>query len=371
MEVLRIVFFATALTVACGGRVPDATPTSACPGSQSGTDSKAANAEPPSCAPEGPGTTQCGSAAESCCTSLEVPGGTYFRNYYNDGSGPSQETDPATVSSFRLDKYLVTVGRFRRFVEAWQCGWKPSVGSGKHAHLNGGLGLAIGGQVGSYEPGWVAADDSQVAPTNANLSDPGCNIAGSSTWEPSPAGQENLPINCVNWFEAYAFCIWDGGFLPSEAEWEYAAAGGNEQREYPWGSADPGTTNQYAIFDCAYPSGLRSPSAPPSACTAAPVGTAASGAGRWGHFDMAGEVSEWHIDHQYWDQNDYPSYVDPCADCTYLTTAPDGGRLGPLRSVRGGAFYDVPSSVLVPPEPGYAFSFDRDDAFGLRCARTP
>ncbi|MGO9835775.1 MAG: SUMF1/EgtB/PvdO family nonheme iron enzyme [Polyangiaceae bacterium] len=34
-------------------------------------------------------------------------------------------------------------------------------------------------------------------------------------------------IDCVNWYESYTFCIWDGGFLPSEAEWEYAAGGGS------------------------------------------------------------------------------------------------------------------------------------------------
>ena len=89
---------------------------------QNVADGSASSAEPPSCAPDGPGTTQCGPSAESCCTSPEVPGGTYFRNYYNNGkSGPTQEAHPATVSNFRLDKYLVTVGRFRRFVEAWQC----------------------------------------------------------------------------------------------------------------------------------------------------------------------------------------------------------------------------------------------------------
>lgn len=39
-------------------------------------------------------------------------------------------------------KYLITVGRFRQFVNAWFAGWRPAAGSGKHSHLNGGEGLA-------------------------------------------------------------------------------------------------------------------------------------------------------------------------------------------------------------------------------------
>jgi formylglycine-generating enzyme required for sulfatase activity len=199
-----------------------------------------------SCAPSGPGLSNCGTAVESCCTTLEVPGGTYDRTYdpldtngnvtLTADGGPTGEADPASVSGFRLDKYEVTVGRFRRFVNAVLSSdggpaWTPPAGSGKHIHLNGANGL--NSIEGGYEPGWVTSDNEYLVPTNANLACP-----GDGTWTNTPASQENLPINCVNWYEAYAFCIWDGGFLPSGAEWEYAAAGGSLQREYPWGSTE-------------------------------------------------------------------------------------------------------------------------------------
>src|SRR6201999_4137350 len=73
-----------------------------------------------------------------------------------------------------------------------------------------------------------------------------------STWT---GGDDSRPMNCVTWFESYAFCIWDGGFLPSEAEWEYASSGGKDYRLYPWGNTDPGLQNQYAIYGCDFPDG--------------------------------------------------------------------------------------------------------------------
>ena len=133
----------------------------------------------PSCQPGGPGMTNCGASSESCCTSLEVTGGTFYRTYCERlASGPTGEADPATVSGFRLDKYLVTVGRFRQFVNAvlppdGGTGWLPPAGSGKHTHLNGGQGLATVGASPDagvvYEPGWATSDNSNIAPTNANL----------------------------------------------------------------------------------------------------------------------------------------------------------------------------------------------------------
>ena len=343
--------------LSCDGLQPQACDSSgqwqnhgaACSGATAFCVDATCTAPPPSCAPGGPGMNDCGASSESCCTSAEVAGGTYYRTYANPGTGATGLADPATVSRFRLDKYLVTVGRFRQFVSAWNSGtgYTPPGGAGKHTHLNAGRGLSA--TAGGYEPGWVTSDDGNISPTDANLA---CDL-GYSTWTPSAESGESLPINCVNWWESYAFCIWDGGFLPSESEWEYAEAGGSQQREYAWGTMAPGAGNQYAIYGCDYPGGS-------GTCTGtanmAPVGTAILGAARWGQLDLPGDAWEWSLD---W----YAPYVDPCADCANLTPAS-------FRAFRGGSFYGDASDLLPPNRYKYSPS-NRGFDIGFRCARTP
>jgi formylglycine-generating enzyme required for sulfatase activity len=297
-------------------------------------------------------------------TALESEASPYYRTYtYGD---TASYADPATVSGFRLDKYLVTVGRFRQFVAAWNggSGYSPSAGSGKHTHLNLGQGLANSASAGTYETGWDATDwNNMTDPTDGNLPDidpTTANLQCESpyTWTASAGSNENLPINCVTWWESYAFCIWDGGFLPSEAEWEYAAAGGNLEREYPWGSTAPGTGNQYGIYDCYYSTGT-------SDCTGvsniAPVGYASDGAGYFGQLDLAGEMWEWNLD---W----YNTYADPCTDCAYLPTTPASYRV-----IRGGSFLNDANHLLPSYRGDYYFLVPlyRDGNVGFRCARTP
>jgi formylglycine-generating enzyme required for sulfatase activity len=179
-----------------------------------------------------------GAGSESCCTTRqEIPSGTFDRSYDGLSSGFTMAENQATVSAFRLDAYEVTVGRFRLFVSAVETGWLPAAGSGIHTHLNGGHGLNA---PGGNETGWDSSWNSNLAKTangwNANLS--------GGTWTVVPAKNENLAIAGINWFEAYAFCIWDQGFLPSEAEWNDAAAGGSEQRSRPWSTPyPPGSTS--------------------------------------------------------------------------------------------------------------------------------
>ncbi|WP_437616380.1 hypothetical protein WMF20_21365 [Sorangium sp. So ce834] len=82
-------------TKTCGGDTPDCT-------------AGACRAYPASCA-NLPAT--CGpSGAESCCESKTITGGTFQRFDTN-----SRVASPATVSSFKLDRFEVTVGRFRHF----------------------------------------------------------------------------------------------------------------------------------------------------------------------------------------------------------------------------------------------------------------
>jgi formylglycine-generating enzyme required for sulfatase activity len=206
----------------------------------------------------------------------------------------------------------------------------------------------------------MPSDDVNVVPTDANLMPTTPLLA--YTWTSGIGPHETLPINSVSWYEAYAFCIWDGGFLPSETEWLYAAAGGVEQREYPWGSAPPGEASLYSIYSCMYPSDSFC-SQDAGAANVAPVGTATLGVGRWGQLDLTGDVLEWDLDY-------YATFVDPCADCAYLTPHPS-----PERTTRGAVFSASITFLSVSDREGPGLSASPPsvaiNADGFRCGRAP
>ena len=123
-----------------------------------------------------------------------------------------------------------------------------------------------------------------------------------------PPGQEDVPVTYVSWHDATRFCAWAGGRLPTEAEWEAAATGG-DGRLWPWGDAPPEA--RQAVFG----RGIGGP---------APVGTPASAA-PCGALDLAGNVAEWV-------SSAYRPYPYDAGD------GREGARGDEPRVVRGGAY---------------------------------
>ena len=308
-----------------------------------------------SCAAGGAGMTDCGATStESCCTSLLVTGGSFSRSYDRvTVAFPGPFTDPqhrAMVGDFRLDKYEITVGRFRKFVDAVVAGWTPAAGAGKHSHLNGGSGLVNGGTPGAYEAGWDVTWNASVPTSRATwdgVDGLACYLPY-QTWTSTAGANEKLPINCVSWYQAAAFCIWDGGFLPSEAEWNYAAAGGAEQRVYPWST--PATSSliddPLAVY-CG------------TACTMTQnVGSKPNGNGKWGQSDLAGNVWEWTLDGLKSPYNEAQ-----CSNCAYTATS--------TSRVRRGGGLDNAADFLLASARGGDPPTSRNGSVGARCARTP
>ncbi len=211
---------------------------------------------------------------DDCCKSLLVPGGTFDRSY--DGVAPWADPNyPATVSEFYLDKYEITVGRFRVFVNAGMGtqASPPAASAGAHLGITGS--------------GWDSAWNTNLAASTAALTSNLKCYAADQTWTDTAGSNESKPVNCLDWYTAFAFCAWDGGRLATEAEWNYAASGGSEQRYYPWSSPATSTTidDSYAVYCGGSCSGTQN------------VGSKSpTGDGKWGQSDLAGNVSEWTLD---------------------------------------------------------------------------
>ncbi|HRI63028.1 MAG TPA: SUMF1/EgtB/PvdO family nonheme iron enzyme [Polyangium sp.] len=270
---------------------------------------------------------------ENCCLSPVVWGGTFSR---------SNNTDfPATVSDFRLDRFEVTVGRFREFVEAYPQS-KPRAGAGAHPRID--------------KSGWNAVWDKELPASAEKLRAVVKKCDDPIMWTDKPGAQEDRPMNCLTWYEAFAFCAWDGGRLPTEAEWNYAAAGGREQRAYPW-SVPPTAQNPdetYAVYNCMGGGDSR-------VCDANDLLAVGSkspkGDGKWGQADLSGSIYEWVLD-------EGDTYRAPCNDCANIDHAAWG-------IPRGGGWTTNNIYMTSHFRNTYALNKRDDPIFGVRCARVP
>ena len=215
-----------------------------------------------------------------------IPGGTFEMG--SSSGHPGYDNAPqhrVTIDSFYLDKYEVTVGQFRQFVDETNYDWNR----------------------------WMLNE----------------------IFSPS----SNHPVVYVDWNAANAYANWAGKRLPTEAEWEYAARGGLQGQLYPWGNEiDHDNANYHRswgkdiTFD--YPNYISTGHKDRWRYSSAPVGSFEPNG--YGLHDMAGNVAEWCSD---WYQSDY--YL------TSPEHNPQGPETGLEKISRGGHWFSWDKELRV------------------------
>jgi formylglycine-generating enzyme required for sulfatase activity len=241
---------------------------------------------------------------------VDIPGGSFQMGCLpGDSDCRDNERPVHTVSirPFRMGKYEVTVGQFRRFVEA--SGYRTDAERGG----------------GCYT---VQADGQWAEQAGRDWKDPGF------------PQTDRDPVVCVSWNDAKSYVQWlsrQGGGryrLPSESQWEYAVRAGSSAR-YGFGDSEAMLCSYGNVADRAFQRQFSNATVAPcddGAFYTAPVGSYRPNG--FGLHDMHGNVWEWTEDCYN------PSYAGAPSDGTAWTSGDCS-----IRVIRDGSWYFGPASL--------------------------
>ncbi len=233
-----------------------------------------------------------------------VPGGGFeMGDHYGVGDPDEIPLHDVYVSSFYMNRFEVSNQKYCDYLNS-------AISQNQIEVRNGGGVYAVGGN-DIYCETHEAEEHSRIY-WNGSL----FTVA---------SGKEHHPMVEVTWYGSAAYCNWRSGQeglqpcydlptwncnfsnngyrLPMEAEWEYAARGGqhNPYYKYPWGNAEDGSKANWSESGDPYESG-------PYPWTT-PVGYYSPNG--YGIYDTSGNVWEWCNDWYDWEYYDYSPYNNP------------------------------------------------------------
>ncbi len=247
-----------------------------------------------------------------------------------DGEGPVRAV---VVSPFRMQPFAVTNQQFGDFVsatgyetDAEQLGWSFVFWD----HLQTPYSKKLPEGVATDAPWW-------------------CKVAEACWKTPEGPGstlvkRQDHPVVHVSWNDAMAYCRWSAQRLPTEAEWEYAARGGLEQKLYPWGDKlRPKGEHRCNIWQGEFPRVDKAEDGYSGTC---PVNTFPPNG--YDLFCMTGNTWEWCAD---WFSAEHDCFTSP--------ENLKGPSIGAARVMKGGSFlchksycnrYRVAARTSSPPD---------------------
>lgn len=278
-----------------------------------------------------------------------IEAGTFYFQVYTSG-GALVDATARTDYTLAIDVDEVTVGRFQGWLDA---GMQIPAG-------NTALDPSSRYPAMNWDGAWDTAAKDTGYGNPALCNTPGTKGADGGDQLPTfDDADPSLPMSCVTWEQALAFCWWDKRKrLPTDTEWRIVATSEGRRSPYPWGSSAPSSC-KFAIYNndgvtfCNFPQA---------------AGSTTQGATLDGVHDIVGSLNEWLWDVQAGNAYAYP----PDAGTDYPGPALPSGQNN-SRLYVGGDYTVGPTDRLMQvlqAGPTSSSPEEHFNATGWRCAKS-